>query len=623
MDVDRMFFDDLGKKIHLKDNRAIKDWCKKHDVLVIEAEPRHPYVLRSQFEEKYDIPSIQALQQAFPDDWHKYAQKYDDNPKDIIVEVGNDSINNHFSGRNKNKNESNLNGNKHSGANKSMNVIIKQPIIIDEEFLKEVDASKSGKVTIQSLHDNAEQTKGNSGDKPPETSTKNKRKQNLLSLSPKDKALGLHIWCNNCKGRYKGKCHQNKNRKCKHPHRHTYRLEVRFTDRERIFDSKSFKDITDEQEAKELARKLRKIYLQSGDKSAQEKVKNQQIRTHNLKILMAIHMAYLKDMGMESFEKKNRGERFIERVDGIYKFMLSAIRKNGFRLQTFSVYHFDQRIKTGETIRAKIHDEILLIPGKDGPIKNPTINDYINTYRGLFRWGIDKKYIDINPFENVKPKQVNYVRRNDIITADEYKNLIAIINTMKVLKVKYDSGSKNCYKDYLADGISLGLFTGFRAFQVVMIRFSNIILEGEILFNSFIEVENFKINNDQNLIREEEKMYNYVRINHDLEELLLKLDYEQFKNTDYFILARESSDKRQTIQKILSDGFREYFKLTNPKKKLAYKNLRKSHITYFANEVGLDLASKSFHSRVGVTRIHYINNKVSIPNADEFPRIFG
>jgi len=479
-----------------------------------------------------------------------------------------------------------------------------------------------------------------------------------IKLDPNDCPVGLQIYCNACKAPL------NESRACKNrkepgkcfPERQVYRLQVQTKETGRIFVTEPFKYVYDERQAKQIAKELRAEIIANGGKvkpsstqAIQKDYMQYSQQEHSLEkfiepkctvltIIMDKHISFMRDEGKETFEKKLLFDNWIDRTASFYQFMKDVISELGFDLAVFSVEQFSQQITETKTVKGVIYeaeienkprtvkgviyDAVLKIEGTNGKIRNATINNYLKAYKSLFNYGVKYCGLTVNPFELVQLKKVNASKGVRTLTKEEFKQFGEDVLSKKNIIKEYASGNKHYYRPFLLTIVKLALYAGFRNFQLAQLRWSNILLENGKLVNSIIEIEDFKTNHQHKLFGEEEKRFNYVRINYDLADLLMALGYEEFKNTNDFILEPTSVIQRDTLLNQASRSFREYMRLISPKRNIKFKHIRKTHIDQMAEAVGLERTSQVWHEDSSVTRANYVKFKTLIPTAEEFRRIF-
>ena len=204
----------------------------------------------------------------------------------------------------------------------------------------------------------------------------------------------------------------------------------------------------------------------------------------------------------------------------------------------------------------------------------------------------------------------------ETITKTEFYSLIKIIspeNGFVFLKTKE---KKNLYKPWIKDAFKLGLFTGRRREEIVMMKFSDIKLNpsGEL---SFIESEHFKINRAFDL-NDESKTAVRISITKRLKELLFELGYEKNKGTNKFILAPDEMMHRKTMMDLISKAFTHYYNLLGTGRNLQFKNLRKTYVSSAYKKYGEKARILTKHSGIDVMQKHYIDSEMLRDANDDF-----
>lgn len=210
---------------------------------------------------------------------------------------------------------------------------------------------------------------------------------------------------------------------------------------------------------------------------------------------------------------------------------------------------------------------------------NRTFNRHMDTVSEFLKYLIEIEHYDlVNHFDpkNAKRKRVN--PKIESVSLKDFKVLLKTINPQNGTQVLSTGENKHLYYDWLKDSFELGLYTGRRRDEVVNMKFSDVFeQDGKPIY---IKSEDYKYNLRNNLIKEEEKKYNYTPVIYDLNLFLKKIGYDKNKGTDRFLLAPESPLTRDTIKNIMSKAFSHYYAKLNTGKKLQYKHLRKTYITY-------------------------------------------
>jgi len=211
-----------------------------------------------------------------------------------------------------------------------------------------------------------------------------------------------------------------------------------------------------------------------------------------------------------------------------------------------------------------------------------------------------------NYFEKVNRKKLN--PNPEAITKDEYVALLKQIKPESGLKEYINRPARNVYRPWLIDGIKLALETGRRREEVINLKWNNIQESGGI---KFIKVEDYKVNRIQSRVTDEEKKHIFIPITDSLEKLLIDLGYEQYANSDNFILAPGIKTSRgKVMSNILSRGFTHYYDQLNTGRKLTFKCLRKTYITNLEIFIGNgNTKAITGHSDDQVIQRNYIDKK--------------
>jgi integrase len=211
-----------------------------------------------------------------------------------------------------------------------------------------------------------------------------------------------------------------------------------------------------------------------------------------------------------------------------------------------------------------------------------------------------------NPFNRIEHMDVNPKTEN--IKVKEYLAMLEIVMNKELGRALQKNGTyKYLYKPWMKEGIELGFFTGRRNDEVSQMKWKDIFKDedtGELLY---LSVQDFKINNGKDL-RKEEPKYIYAPITAELKDLLYRMGYEKYKDSDKYILAPEEKMKRKTIKVFLTRSFSHYYKQLGTGKDLTYGALRKTYITKLVMLLGLENARLiTRHSTIKVMDKNYVN----------------
>lgn len=232
-----------------------------------------------------------------------------------------------------------------------------------------------------------------------------------------------------------------------------------------------------------------------------------------------------------------------------------------------------------------------------------TFNKCMAGVKRFFEFLIDIEEIDMrNPFRKYTPKEVLNSEINTV-TKKEFTSILEAIETCDSRLVYSGKGdSKNMYKPYLKDGFRLFLLIGCRRDEIVSLRWSEIFISAN--GTKFFRIENLKITRAK---KKKEKIYKYIPINEDLNNLLLEMGYDEKKGTDNYILFPDREVKSATIMDCLSKAFTHYRKGAGIEKDISLKNLRKTYLTWVNQVMNKDTKILSSHSTDGVLKEYYLD----------------
>ncbi|MDH7447851.1 hypothetical protein [Aquimarina sp. 2201CG14-23] len=260
---------------------------------------------------------------------------------------------------------------------------------------------------------------------------------------------------------------------------------------------------------------------------------------------------------------------------------------------------------------------------EDMEYANKTYNNKIGSLKGFMKWAIDNYELTIkNPFEKVKQRSTRTnkttITRNEFLALIDPNNMNADNGKIAVGKEKR---KRNLYRDYLSDGIELCLHTGGRREEVVELQWNMIKkINGEI---AYIEFNNLKVERILGEGFNDNVQTNIIPITKDLKNLLIRLGYNEHKNTNRYIICPDRKNQStHTIMDNLSKGFTHFYKLLNTGRELQMKCLRKTYLTYLKLTLKGDMKKLDSHSTDAVLEKHYIDETI-VSKAVAEMTIFG
>lgn len=313
---------------------------------------------------------------------------------------------------------------------------------------------------------------------------------------------------------------------------------------------------------------------------------------------LVMYLDYLENKNVYNHQINQRSKGHIDQVKRYLQRFIFALKAKQINVNGLLVRNVnDQHVSI-------FHAYIL---NKYPKIANRTFNRHIDTVSEFFNYLIEvKHYSLVNYFspKNIIRKRVHSHIETSSIT--EFKELLSIISMENGIEMLSTGEKKYHYYDWLEDAFKFALFSGRRRDEIMDMKFSDIVeSDGRPIY---IVSEDYKYNRKNNLIKKEEKKYNYTPVILDLHLFLQKLGYQEHKGTDRYLIAPDSTRRRETLKDDMSKSFTHYYKQLNTGKNLEFKHLRKTYITLLNNHTnghaevitgqsGQELILKSYQDR--------------------------
>lgn len=432
--------------------------------------------------------------------------------------------------------------------------------------------------------------------------------QAKLQLPKKDRPKGLYLFCNTCKRSYS----HDKLVKCRCGNLvYKARIHVSGTSTgliPKVLKAKDFSNAI--QEFFDFKKTLISNSYQPITIKKEVKLPARLIEC------FAYYIAFLNNEGVVPHKKKKRDPDHIRKVDLSFELFLKALQQNG--------------INTGILKFTEVNDEMVGFVHKlfleDMGLANKTYNNRMALLRTFTSHMIkDLKCNYENPFLGVQ----NLILSNDVtaIEQNEFEKLMLVITPENGIQKRVQKGRENLrtttwYKPWLKHGIQLGLFTGGRADEIVLPKWTDIVLTSDGQFDT-IKTIDYKIDRaNNNLKGNGGAFYKYFPITKELGKLLLEIGYEEYKNSDKYILAPEETMKRSSITKFLSEGFTHYYKQIGKNPEITFNKLRKAYITSAMGQFGDSSTALSNHKNISISIKNYQDKKVTRDAAKETFSVF-
>ena len=234
-----------------------------------------------------------------------------------------------------------------------------------------------------------------------------------------------------------------------------------------------------------------------------------------------------------------------------------------------------------------------------------TYNKACALMKSFYNWCIDIKDCDLkNPFEKMTLR-IAAKKDKVAITQEEFRDLLEVLKPENGIAVLANGKKVNMYHTWLHIAFRLALETGSRAEEVVTLKFNNIfeIMKGVLAFKIInLKVWRIETGGDQSQI---EKYVKYIPITASLLKLLEDCEYKKHIGTDKFIIPYPVNLKTSNVQDIISRSFSHFIKQVT-KRKIEYKDLRKTYITHITMALGDKAEMFTGHSDKGVIQRNYL-----------------
>ena len=426
----------------------------------------------------------------------------------------------------------------------------------------------------------------------------------MLRLPNKNRISGLFLYCNKCKKHYSNDSFLIKNKDCNCWDNGTlvYKAKIhvpgtRHQVKCKVLNANNFHEALTE---------FLNFKTEIEKNNYQETEPIEVVCKPELVIdCMAFYIAYLRNEDVPSHKKKTRTEDHIKEVERYFKYFITAITKKKIDVTLLQISQIN------DSIVGILHEYL----DEELHYKNKTYNKFMGLFRTFMSFNNEKYGYNLqNPFNKVS-KQIGEMKI-ETITKKEFESLLSSIGPGNGISKLSTNEKKNVYKPWLKDAFKLGLFTGRRREEIVMIKFSDISLDGNEEL-SYIESNHFKINRAFNF-NDESKRIVKIPINKRLKELLYELGYEKNKGKDIYILAPDETMKRETMMDLISKAFTHYYGQLGTGRKLQFKSLRKTYISSAYKMYGEKARIITRHSGIDVMQKHYIDSEMLREASDDF-----
>ena len=290
-----------------------------------------------------------------------------------------------------------------------------------------------------------------------------------------------------------------------------------------------------------------------------------------------------------------------------------VIRSNGYVKSTVRyVLNFTDFLKTSKVNlnTFKIYDLTDEIVGKYYEYLEPlcksasTHNHNIKALKNFNSYLIDKKgYMIPNYFKDINQQ---YENANPISVNDgDFIKLLDAISDVDSVHTYLTGERKNMYRPYTKDAIELVAFTGMRIEETMILKYTDIVLDGDGKIHHLIGTD-LKFDRAHNWNNSKEPKKVLIPYSKELEALLIRLNYKENLGLDKYLIAGDVNIKRKTIADQLSDSFSFYKNKAGISSKITLKHMRKTFLTKLHTKTGF-VESMGYQRSAKVTLGNYID----------------
>lgn len=400
------------------------------------------------------------------------------------------------------------------------------------------------------------------------------------------KFTGLHIVCKKCNKLIE--VSQETYKDCNHPlDRQKYKAIIRQNGGRKTRDLKTLeydeaiRELLDFKH--ELANPIRLIV----------EVPKVEIKHELLKDCIMMFGDWLENVDVPNHQKRPRSSGYIKNtLSNLMKFC-RFLEDNKFDLNKFKIYDLN------DVIIGKYYDHL------DLTCKMATsYNHNTKSLKHFNNFLINQKGFTIpNYFGKVKLK---YESMNPISIKDaDFKKLLEAISDENSIEMDRNGRRKNMYRPYTKDAIELVAYTGMRIEETMSLKFSDIVLDDNGNIQHLVGTDlKFERAHNWNNTKAPKKVM--IPFSIELENVLNRLDYKKYIDTDKYLVAHDFNISRKTLATQLSHSFTFFRKKAKLSDDFSIKHLRKTFLTKLHTQTGF-IESLGYQRSAKVTLNNYID----------------
>ncbi|MES2592180.1 MAG: hypothetical protein V4608_09870 [Bacteroidota bacterium] len=263
---------------------------------------------------------------------------------------------------------------------------------------------------------------------------------------------------------------------------------------------------------------------------------------------MEEYLEYLTNENLPVHQHQVKNRIYINKVDRYFRYYLEALKLHSVDVELLKFTDIDAPLVT------HVHDYALNMRN----FTSSTYNQFISVLKKFTDY-IEQAY-ELNyqnPFSKIHKDIFN---KDNIISREELLKLVEIVTPENSNCQKWTI-VRNIYKPWFIDAYWLGLLTGARKTEIVNFKWSDI-----------------KVGSDKQLqiVRINSGTVYKRNVSSELKAKLDELGYEEYKNSDNFILAPQENIPRIIMAVLIAKSFAHYAKLIGMNK--VFNGLRGAYI---------------------------------------------
>lgn len=245
---------------------------------------------------------------------------------------------------------------------------------------------------------------------------------------------------------------------------------------------------------------------------------------------------------------------------------------------------------------------------------NSTQKKAYGFYNQFYKYLNDNGYSVESPFKGIQVSDL-VEREPRAVNFNEFEKVIAEFKRgSKADRVR----GRSIYFDWLIDALRFSALTGRRREEFMLAKFSDIhLVDGELL-GGYIKMLDSKYSRQNKHKIGFKPRYTKAPIYPELRDFLLKMGFEEYEDTDRYIVAGNETKQRNTLANNLTNAFAYYRNKVNMDKRIQLKGLRKHFITRMRNEFGDNANFFTGHSSSRVDKKHYYDDRELFENVKSF-----